>query len=91
MYLRKVHALCYYSTEEYDDERMLAAKCGPVYLRSNNRVSATNIGEYVGTKMFEERLNNYVANRFAKGPTKLIKVWHTLIIINCSQEKEMMS
>lgn len=29
LYLRRVHAYCLYCGEEYDDERMLAAKCGP--------------------------------------------------------------
>lgn len=29
LYLRRVHAYCFYTGEEYDDERTLAAKCGP--------------------------------------------------------------
>ena len=29
LYMRRVHAFCFYCGEEYDDERMLAAKCGP--------------------------------------------------------------
>ena len=29
LYLRRVHGYCYYCGEEYDDERTLAAKCGP--------------------------------------------------------------
>ena len=29
LYMRRVHAYCLYCGEEYDDERMLAAKCGP--------------------------------------------------------------
>jgi len=33
IYLRKVHYYCYYSGEEYEDERMLAAKCSPAYIR----------------------------------------------------------
>ncbi len=46
IYLRKVHAFCYYSGEvfqfrlniekEYDDERMLSSKCGPIYIRTNS-------------------------------------------------------
>lgn len=34
LYLRRVHAYCYYCVEEYDDERMLSAKCGPAHIRS---------------------------------------------------------
>ena len=34
LYLRKVHAFCYFCMEEYEDERMLAAKCGPAHIRS---------------------------------------------------------
>ena len=33
LYLRRVHAFCYYCCEEYDDERMLASKCGPMHVR----------------------------------------------------------
>ena len=29
LYLRRVHSYCFYCGEEYDDERTLAAKCGP--------------------------------------------------------------
>ena len=34
VYLRKVHAFCYYCLEEYEDERMLAAKCAPAHIRT---------------------------------------------------------
>jgi len=33
LYLRRVHAYCFYCVEEYDDERMLSAKCGPAHIR----------------------------------------------------------
>jgi len=33
LYLRRVHAFCYYCCEEYEDERMLASKCGPNHVR----------------------------------------------------------
>jgi len=33
LYLRKVHSYCFYCAAEYHDERMLAAKCGPIHLR----------------------------------------------------------
>ena len=41
LYLRRVHAFCYYCMEEYDDERMLAAKCGPAHIRSRYDPEAT--------------------------------------------------
>jgi hypothetical protein len=34
LYLRRVHAYCFYCLDEYDDERMLSAKCGPAHIRS---------------------------------------------------------
>jgi hypothetical protein len=34
LYLRKIHSYCFYCCEEYDDERMLAAKCGIAHIRS---------------------------------------------------------
>ncbi|OMJ81799.1 hypothetical protein SteCoe_17683 [Stentor coeruleus] len=33
LYLRKIHSFCFYCVEEYDDERMLAAKCGIAHVR----------------------------------------------------------
>lgn len=74
LYLRKIHALCYYSADEYDDERMLAAKCGPVYLRSSVRIPEDRLSENPGTKIFQEHVDSYVEKRMAKGPVKLVKV-----------------
>lgn len=74
LYLRKVHGLCYYSTEEYDDERMLSAKCGPIYLRSSKRIASNRLNEYINTKIFQERIDSYVEKRLAKGPAKILKV-----------------
>lgn len=34
LYLRRVHGVCYYCAEVCEDERELAAKCGPVHFRS---------------------------------------------------------
>lgn len=82
MYLRKVHALCYYSADEYDDERMLAAKCGPVYLRSVVRIPQDKLNMNVNTKIFEERITSYVEKRVSRGPIKLIKVFLLALEIN---------
>eukprot|EP00829_Urostomides_striatus_P001515 TRINITY_DN11692_c0_g1_i1.p1 TRINITY_DN11692_c0_g1~~TRINITY_DN11692_c0_g1_i1.p1 ORF type:complete len:316 (+),score=78.96 TRINITY_DN11692_c0_g1_i1:61-1008(+) len=68
LYLRKVHSLCYDSMEEFDDDRMLAAKCGPAYIRSQVHISKSEecFPEHAITKTFEDSLNNYVAIRLAK-------------------------
>ena len=36
LYLRKVHSYCYYCANVFAEERMLAAKCGPIHLRLQN-------------------------------------------------------
>lgn len=74
LYLRKVHGLCYYSAEEYDDERMLSAKRGPIYLRSSKRIPPNKLNDYANTKMFQERIDSYVEKKLAKGPVKISKV-----------------
>ena len=43
LYLRRVHAYCFYCGEEYDDERMLASKCGPQHIRSSKKLSRADI------------------------------------------------
>jgi len=79
LYLRKVHGLCYYSAEEYDDERMLSAKCGPIYLRSAKRIPPNKLNDYINTKMFQERIDSYVEKKLAKGPIKITKVFLSFI------------
>eukprot|EP00743_Colponemidia_sp_Colp-15_P007137 GILK01007702.1.p1 GENE.GILK01007702.1~~GILK01007702.1.p1 ORF type:complete len:695 (-),score=89.24 GILK01007702.1:132-2216(-) len=36
IYLRRVHSFCYYCGEEFEDERVLAAKCAPAHIRSSS-------------------------------------------------------
>ena len=74
-YLRRVHALCFYSAEEYDDERVLASKCGPVYLRSRLRLpeSQLSFSNHALTLNFEDRITKYAKDRIAKGPNRLLK------------------
>jgi hypothetical protein len=58
LYLRKVHAYCFYCGEEYDDERMLAAKCGPQHIRSAKKISRLEIdtsSNWSGSKSFEDK------------------------------------
>jgi hypothetical protein len=39
LYLRRVHGLCYYCLEEYEDERMLATRCDNIHLRHHTNLS----------------------------------------------------
>jgi len=43
LYLRRVYGLCYYCAEFCEDERELAAKCGPMHIRS--KVNGTQEGQ----------------------------------------------
>ena len=40
LYLRRVHAYCLYCGEEYEDERMLATRCGPQHIRNSQKIPA---------------------------------------------------
>jgi hypothetical protein len=53
-----VHAYCLYCGEEYDDERMLASKCGPQHIRSAKVLSRDDLENnlnFTGSKNFEEK------------------------------------
>lgn len=54
LYLRRVHAFCYYCQEEYEDERMLAAKCGPAHIRTTYDESVVRNPEF--DQKVEERI-----------------------------------
>ncbi|CAG9334009.1 SRRT_2 [Blepharisma stoltei] len=54
LYLRRVHAFCYYCQEEYEDERMLAAKCGPAHIRTTYDEAAARPAEF--DQKIEERI-----------------------------------
>ena len=59
LYLRKVHAFCYYCLDEYDDERMLAAKCGPSHIRTRYDASAvrqTSLDEMIENRLIKKNL-----------------------------------
>lgn len=58
LYLRRVHAFCFYCGEEYEDERMLSAKCGPQHIRAAQKLSKEdleNTDKWQGSKSFEEK------------------------------------
>lgn len=73
LYLRRVHAYCFYCGEEYDDERMLAAKCGPQHLRSQKRIPRHEFETSVwsGSKQFEEKYVRCAQDRLIPGPKML--------------------
>ena len=75
LYLRRVHFYCFYSGEENEDERMLACKCAPVYLRNAKTVSESEYEEAVQNsyeiKNFEEKYLEYAKQRLEKGPQVL--------------------
>jgi hypothetical protein len=48
LYLRRVHGFCYYCIEEYEDERMLATRCGNIHVRSYKKL---------GTRKFEVKFH----------------------------------
>jgi hypothetical protein len=57
LYLRRVHAYCFYCGEEYDDERMVASKCGPQHIRNCKRIDKEQFAtssEWEGSKNFVE-------------------------------------
>ena len=74
LYLRRVHAYCLYCGEEYDDERMLASKCGPQHIRSAKTLTRDDLENnlnYLGSKNFEEKYVGTAKQRISKGPKQL--------------------
>lgn len=86
LYLRRVHAYCFYCGEEYDDERMLAAKCGPQHIRAAKRLSRQDIdgnGNYAGSKSFEEKYLQAANDRLARGERELVPPEQDKILLEC--------
>lgn len=74
MYLRKVHSYCFYCGEEYDDERTLAAKCGPAHLRNSSKITRFMLDttNWQTSKQFEDKYLNAADERIKKGPKEII-------------------
>ena len=53
LYLRRVHAFCFYCSEEYEDERMLSTRCGPQHIRHHQAVPDEEFDEIL-KKSLEE-------------------------------------
>jgi hypothetical protein len=75
LYLRKAHAFCFYCGEDFEDERMLAAKCGPQHIRSSQKISKydlENSDKWYGSKSFEEKYVKAANERLNRGPREAI-------------------
>ena len=75
LYLRRVHGFCLYCGEEYDDERMLAAKCGPSHLRHSKRISRSTLESsdaWAGSRNFEDKYTRAARERLDKGVRELV-------------------
>jgi DNA-directed RNA polymerase subunit RPC12/RpoP len=75
LYLRRVHSYCFYCGEEYDDERTLAAKCGPAHLRNTTRlprVKMDTTAVWSISKQFEDKYLRAADERIAKGPREIV-------------------
>jgi len=74
LYLRKVHSYCFYCGEEYDDERTLAAKCGPAHLRNSSKITRFMLDtpNWQTSKQFEDKYLRAADERIAKGPKEIV-------------------
>jgi hypothetical protein len=71
LYLRRVHSYCFYCGEEYDDERTLAAKCGPQHLRNARKITRWMIDtepQWTGSKNYEDKYVRAANERLTIGP-----------------------
>jgi hypothetical protein len=55
LYMRRVHAFCLYSGEEYEDERMLASRNGPQHIRNAQKIAAA---EFATVCTVDEKIDN---------------------------------
>ena len=64
LYLRRVHLCCYYGCEEFEDERILYLKYGPLFIRSNIRIRKEKMesSENTQTRIFESKLDKFVSD-----------------------------
>lgn len=70
VYMRKVHGYCFYSAEQYDDERMLTSKCGSQHARAPATIPRAEVNDnldYHETKMFEKRYVKCAEDRIHRG------------------------
>jgi len=71
LYLRRVHSFCFYCGDDYDDERTLAAKCGPQHIRNAKRITRGMIDhepQWSGSMNFEDKYVRAANERLSAGP-----------------------
>ena len=64
LYLRRVHAFCFYQGKEFEDERVLSTKSGPQYIRNKARVQLNGANQ----SEFEQNYTSKVQKRIDQGP-----------------------
>ena len=75
-----MHAYCFYTGEEYDDERTLAAKCGPQCLRNAKRISR-GMAELEGySKSFEDKYLRSAKDRLDKGVREVVPPQEDMVL-----------
>jgi hypothetical protein len=83
LYLRKVHSYCFYCGEEYDDERTLAAKCGPQHLRN---VSKTGVSLSQQTSSYQEHYSRAARERIERGVKEVLPPSEDNLLTQMKQE-----
>lgn len=84
-----MHAYCYYSGEEYDDERMLSSKVGPQLIRSKDRIPADEVQsneDFAATKIYEERFLTYHQGRIERGSKILMSPLEDPVLIEMKEQ-----
>ena len=89
LYLRRVHAYCFYCGEEYDDERMLASKCGPQHIRNASKLSKDELessDKWSGSKSFVDKYVKAAREKLNAGPRELASPDQDKILISMKQQ-----
>lgn len=88
LYLRRVHSYCFYCGEEYDDERTLAAKCGPQHLRNFSKISKAliELPNWASSKSFEEKYLRSANERIERGVKELVPPSEDPLLLQMKQE-----
>jgi hypothetical protein len=86
--MRRVHSYCLYCDEEYDDERTLAAKCGPIHLRNAKKISRSMIEQeqWIASKNFEDKYVKGVNERLERGPKETASPFDDIVLKDWKQQ-----
>lgn len=88
LYLRRVHSYCFYCGEEYDDERTLAAKCGPQHIRNASKINKTliDLPNWDHSRVFEEKYLRAATERIERGVKELLPPTEDRLLKEMKQE-----